>query len=54
MAISLAYGVLFATLITLFLVPSLYLILYDFSEHSHLKKRYAKKATEPSPVAETA
>ncbi len=54
MAISLAYGVLFATLITLFLVPSLYLILYDFSEHSHLKKRHAKKATEPSPVAETA
>jgi len=30
MAISLAYGVLFATAITLFLVPSLYLILHDF------------------------
>lgn len=30
MAISLAYGVLFATVITLFLVPSLYLILHDF------------------------
>jgi len=29
MAISLAWGVLFATLITLFLVPSLYLILHD-------------------------
>lgn len=29
MAISLAYGVLFATLITLFLVPSLYVILHD-------------------------
>jgi multidrug efflux pump subunit AcrB len=29
MAISLAFGVLFATLITLFLVPSLYLILHD-------------------------
>jgi multidrug efflux pump subunit AcrB len=29
MAISLAYGVLFATVITLFLVPSLYLILHD-------------------------
>ena len=29
MAISLAYGVLFATLITLFLVPALYLILHD-------------------------
>ncbi|MDP1930566.1 MAG: efflux RND transporter permease subunit [Gammaproteobacteria bacterium] len=34
MAISLGFGVLFATLITLFLVPSLYLILYDFTTHS--------------------
>lgn len=30
MAISLAFGVLFATLITLFLVPSLYVMLHDF------------------------
>ena len=30
MAISLAYGVLFATVITLFLVPSLYLMLEDW------------------------
>ena len=30
MAISLAFGVLFATVITLFLVPSLYLMLEDF------------------------
>jgi len=34
MAISLAWGVLFATAITLFLVPSLYLILHDFTGHS--------------------
>ncbi len=34
MAISLAYGVLFATLITLFLVPCLYLILHDFIGHT--------------------
>ncbi|MEX2469073.1 MAG: efflux RND transporter permease subunit, partial [Pseudohongiellaceae bacterium] len=34
MAISLAYGVLFATIITLFLVPSLYLILHDFIGHT--------------------
>jgi len=34
MAISLGWGVLFATVITLFLVPSLYLILYDFTTHS--------------------
>lgn len=34
MAISLAFGVLFATFITLFLVPSLYLILHDFVGHT--------------------
>jgi multidrug efflux pump subunit AcrB len=37
MAISLAFGVLFATLITLFLVPALYMILYDFSRHHVLE-----------------
>lgn len=38
MAISLAFGVLFATVITLFLVPCLYLILYDFTTHrAHIK-----------------
>ncbi|MHC4271782.1 MAG: efflux RND transporter permease subunit, partial [Planctomycetota bacterium] len=36
MAISLAFGVMFATLITLFLVPSLYMILED------IKKRLAR------------
>lgn len=34
MAISLSFGVLFATVITLFLVPSLYLILHDFIGHT--------------------
>ena len=34
MAISLSFGVLFATAITLFLVPSLYVILHDFSGHT--------------------
>ena len=29
MAISLAFGIIFATMITLFLVPSLYIILHD-------------------------
>jgi len=33
MAISLAFGVMFATLITLFLVPSLYMILEDIKTH---------------------
>jgi multidrug efflux pump subunit AcrB len=32
MAISLAFGVMFATVITLFLVPALYMILEDFNE----------------------
>jgi len=34
MAISLSFGVLFATVITLFLVPSLYVILHDFVGHT--------------------
>ncbi|MCY4357970.1 MAG: efflux RND transporter permease subunit [Gammaproteobacteria bacterium] len=38
MAISLAYGVLFATMITLFLVPCLYLILHDFMGHTDTKE----------------
>ncbi|MCW8195997.1 efflux RND transporter permease subunit [Proteobacteria bacterium 005FR1] len=33
MAISLAFGVLFATIITLFLVPALFMILHDFVVH---------------------
>lgn len=41
MAISLAYGVLFATVITLFLVPSLYLILHDFIGHTDSKEERA-------------
>lgn len=38
MAISLAFGVLFATIITLFLVPSLYLILHDLIGHTDTKE----------------
>jgi multidrug efflux pump subunit AcrB len=34
MAISLSFGLLFATVITLFLVPSLYLVLHDFKGHT--------------------
>ncbi|ALO47502.1 efflux RND transporter permease subunit [Pseudohongiella spirulinae] len=40
MAVSLAFGVLFATVITLFLVPSLYMILYDFSQHRLLAEEH--------------
>ena len=42
MAISLAWGVLFATVITLFLVPCLYLILHDFAGHTDSKEERAK------------
>jgi multidrug efflux pump subunit AcrB len=35
MAISLGYGILFATLITLVLVPSLYLIVEDIKRTFH-------------------
>jgi multidrug efflux pump subunit AcrB len=41
MAISLSFGVLFATAITLFLVPSLYVILHDFSGHTDSAKERA-------------
>ncbi len=43
MAISLAFGVLFATMITLFLVPSLFMILHDFVTHSHHKTELKEK-----------
>jgi len=42
MAISLAWGVLFATAITLFLVPCLYLILHDFIGHTDSEEERAK------------
>ncbi|MYA36387.1 MAG: efflux RND transporter permease subunit [Gammaproteobacteria bacterium] len=38
MAISLAFGILFATAITLFLVPSLYLILHDIVGHTDTRE----------------
>ena len=41
MAISLAFGILFATVITLFLVPSLYVILHDFAGHTDTKEERA-------------
>lgn len=41
MAISLAWGVLFATIITMFLVPCLYLVLHDFSGHTDTAEQRA-------------
>jgi predicted RND superfamily exporter protein len=57
MAISLAFGVLFATVITLFLVPSLYMILYDFATPSRTRGRSQPHAcrhplTEDAVVSE--
>jgi multidrug efflux pump subunit AcrB len=39
MAISLGFGILFATLITLLLVPSLYIMLEDFLKHARFHSR---------------
>lgn len=41
MAISLAFGILFATIITLFLVPSLYVILHDMTGHTDTSEERA-------------
>jgi multidrug efflux pump subunit AcrB len=46
MAISLAFGVAFATLITLFLVPSLYLVLHDLQQ---LLRRPKAPVRPPTP-----
>jgi multidrug efflux pump subunit AcrB len=53
MAISLAYGVLFATVITLFLVPCLYLILHDFSGHTDTDEQRAAAYKHARPVTES-
>jgi predicted RND superfamily exporter protein len=55
MAISLAFGVLFATLITLVLIPSLYTILEDFrSAFARLTGRDTAAATLEAPPVDTA
>jgi multidrug efflux pump subunit AcrB len=45
MALSLAFGILFGTVITLFMIPSLYLILEDVKSLMHEKIRYQTSAT---------
>ena len=49
MAISLAFGVLFATIITLFLVPSLYVILHDITGHTDTKEERALAYLHQAP-----
>jgi multidrug efflux pump subunit AcrB len=52
MAVSLGFGILFATVITLFLVPGVYLILEDMRELStRLKLRLRKPARENATAA---
>jgi multidrug efflux pump subunit AcrB len=54
MAASLAFGILFATVITLFLIPSLYMILSDFTSWWREAWRQVlpgrEKARSPEPV----
>ena len=55
MAVSLAFGILFATVITLFLIPSLYLMLDDFKASfvrawGHLLPGGAKKPESHSVI----
>jgi Cu/Ag efflux pump CusA len=55
MAISLGFGILFSTVITLVLVPALYLIIED-AEHLLVRlfqpARAKRKAPEPVPAAD--
>lgn len=53
MAISLAFGVMFATVITLFLVPALYLILEDFNALSERLKAYVSGSEDRPAQAAT-
>ncbi|MGH0031821.1 MAG: efflux RND transporter permease subunit [Myxococcota bacterium] len=53
MAISLGYGILFATLITLVLVPALYLILEDARARLEIWKRAWRPIHPPSDPAES-
>jgi multidrug efflux pump subunit AcrB len=53
MAVSLAFGVIFATFITLMLVPSSYLILEDLRElPARLRGRRREEASEPATGGE--
>ncbi len=53
MAISLAFGILFATVITLLLIPCLYLILNDFKRNMRTMFSWYGLATPPPPKTET-
>jgi multidrug efflux pump subunit AcrB len=53
MAISLAFGVLFATAITLFLVPSLYLMLHDWLRFWNLEESEKSASTNQTFLSTT-
>ncbi|SDB12764.1 Multidrug efflux pump subunit AcrB [Pseudidiomarina indica] len=52
MAVSLAFGILFATVITLFLVPCFYMILDDFKQGSRKVLSWYGLAKPPTPESE--
>ncbi len=52
MAISLSFGILFATVITLFLIPSLYLLQEDFGQGLRDAKNLLL-GRDPEPATET-
>ena len=49
MALSLAFGIIFGTLVTLILIPSLYLILNDVLAVTGLQKSYASQTAQGEP-----
>ena len=49
MAVSLAFGILFATVITLFLVPCLYVMVTTFRERRRARKASRASALAPEP-----
>ena len=53
MAISLSFGIVFATVITLFLVPSLYLLQIDFGQRMRALKNLLL-GRDPVPESEAA
>ncbi|MCP5549711.1 MAG: efflux RND transporter permease subunit [Akkermansiaceae bacterium] len=53
MAVSLSFGILFATAITLFLVPAIYLMLEDLKATLRLRRKVRDLAAETPPSAAT-
>ena len=50
-AVSLAYGIMFATVITLILIPLLLMIQHDVAQYFHLGSKVVLPATEQGPAS---